>query len=324
MSCSKISTTEVPISVTWKIPKRELRQKYELQSEEFNVEEFPGVSYYMTFLHAKKSFGVFLCISMKEKMDMNVSYKISISSSNCVHEIFEKEFKSGHVYGMIIEDSCELFDPANNFFVNDSMIITMEAILTVQKEVPDNSVPDSEMSKTCECKLGLKLWDRDDKDFTFMVEEKEIQVHKNVISAESSVFDRMIKSGLQESKESKVAIIDFDFEIVESGLKFCYGIKDDKLYNVENGIKLLQFSDKYDIKDLKTFMETFLSSKISRMNACKLANASILGNSIVLRRKCFEYLIGCNQKKIFVADLEILDNDFKDELMKALFSRFTM
>uniref|UniRef100_A0A914QN91 BTB domain-containing protein n=1 Tax=Panagrolaimus davidi TaxID=227884 RepID=A0A914QN91_9BILA len=200
----------------------------------------------------------------------------------------------------------------------------MEAILTVQKEVSGNSLSGPEMSKTCKCKLGLKLWDQDDKDFTFMVEEKEIQVHKNVISAESSVFDRMIKSGLQESKETKVAIIDFDFKTVEAGLKFCYGINDDKLYNVENGIKLLQFSDKYDIKDLKTSMETFLLSQISRMNACKLANASILGNSIILRRKCFEYLIECNQKKISVADLEILDKDLALELMKALFSRFTM
>uniref|UniRef100_A0A914PY54 BTB domain-containing protein n=1 Tax=Panagrolaimus davidi TaxID=227884 RepID=A0A914PY54_9BILA len=235
MSCSKISTIEVPISVTWKILKEKLlnakikgKQLYKLRSEEFNVEEFPGLSYYMVFVYekettkAKQFFGVLLWIKMKEKVDMNVSYKISIYSSNCVHENIEGGFESAHAYGILFENYRELFDPAKNFFVNDTLIITMEAILTVQKEVSGNSVPDSEMSKTCECKLGLKLWDRDDKDFTFMVEEKEIQVHKNVICAESSVFDRMIKSGLQESKESKVAIIDFDFEIVEAGLKFCY------------------------------------------------------------------------------------------------------
>uniref|UniRef100_A0A914P7A0 Uncharacterized protein n=1 Tax=Panagrolaimus davidi TaxID=227884 RepID=A0A914P7A0_9BILA len=57
------------------------------------------------------------------------------------------------------------------------------------------------------------------------------------------------------------------------------------------------------------------------MNVCALANLSILTNSVKLRRKCFEYLLECNRKKIFVADLDSMDKDFAFELMKSSFSQ---
>uniref|UniRef100_A0AC34G810 BTB domain-containing protein n=1 Tax=Panagrolaimus sp. ES5 TaxID=591445 RepID=A0AC34G810_9BILA len=131
----------------------------------------------------------------------------------------------------------------------------------------------------------------------------------------------MIQSGMQESKENKVIITDFDFTTVESAVKFCYGFEESNLWSIENAVNLLQFSDKYDMKDLKTSVENFLSSQISPMNVCKLANAAILSNSIKLREKCFEYMLECNQEKVFVSNLEILDKDFALELMKATFSR---
>uniref|UniRef100_A0A914YEM0 BTB domain-containing protein n=1 Tax=Panagrolaimus superbus TaxID=310955 RepID=A0A914YEM0_9BILA len=67
----------------------------------------------------------------------------------------------------------------------------------------------------------------------------------------------MIESGMQESKESKVTIIDFNFETVEKAVKFCYGFEDPNLWSIDNAVNLLQFADKYDIKDLKSFSETF-------------------------------------------------------------------
>uniref|UniRef100_A0A914Q627 BTB domain-containing protein n=1 Tax=Panagrolaimus davidi TaxID=227884 RepID=A0A914Q627_9BILA len=261
MSCTKISTTEVPISVRWKIPKEKLlneskKEEWQIKSEDYSIQGLPGFSYYIAIAQYKmpRKFGIYARIQTREEFNTDVSLKISIPSENLVFTNTGIKTRTKHVHFSFIND--ELFDPTRNFIVNDSMIITMEAIITVQMDEwqqllfkIDSAVLVSEESQFC--KLGLRLWDRDDKDFAFIVNGKDIQIHKLSVSTESSVFDRMIKSGLIESEENKVTIIDFDYETVEIALKFCYGIKDEKLYNVKTGINLLQFADKYDIKDLK-------------------------------------------------------------------------
>uniref|UniRef100_A0AC35G669 Uncharacterized protein n=1 Tax=Panagrolaimus sp. PS1159 TaxID=55785 RepID=A0AC35G669_9BILA len=93
-------------------------------------------------------------------------------------------------------------------------------------------------------------------------------------------------------------------------LNFCYDIEEKHLWSVESANEVLQFAERYDLNDLKNFVETFLSSQLSPMNICKITNSSIFSNSVKLRRKCFEYIFECKQKKIFVADFETLDKDF--------------
>uniref|UniRef100_A0A914QTE1 BTB domain-containing protein n=1 Tax=Panagrolaimus davidi TaxID=227884 RepID=A0A914QTE1_9BILA len=298
MSCSKISTIEAPISVRWKIPKQKLlneskKEEWRIKSEEFSVKEISGVSYHVgidSFFSQNyngKCVFLTLVLKMENELKMNVNYKLCVPTANYNGTSSEFKNEKEHFCTTFIGKIDELFDPTRNFIVNDSMIITMEAIITVQMNLSRSVVLD----------------------------------HKLIVSTESSVFNQMIKSRLQESKENKVTITDFDYEIVETAMKFCYGINDEKFYNVENGIKLLQFSDKYDITDLKTSMETFLTNKISQMNICKITNASILANSVKLREICFEYLLNCLKISNAVADLNLLDKDFAFELMKASFSR---
>uniref|UniRef100_A0A914QSJ4 BTB domain-containing protein n=1 Tax=Panagrolaimus davidi TaxID=227884 RepID=A0A914QSJ4_9BILA len=154
------------------------------------------------------------------------------------------------------------------------------------------------------------LWNRDDKKFAFVVDGKEIKVHRVVVETKSPKWKEMIQSRLKESEDGKIAIDDFDFETVETALKFCYDIVEKHLWSVQSAIEVFKFADRYKIRDLKISVETFLLSQLSPMNVCALANLSILTNSFKLRRKCFDYLFERIQKKIFVADLETLDKDF--------------
>uniref|UniRef100_A0A914PJ27 BTB domain-containing protein n=1 Tax=Panagrolaimus davidi TaxID=227884 RepID=A0A914PJ27_9BILA len=131
----------------------------------------------------------------------------------------------------------------------------------------------------------------------------------------------MIQTELKESEDAKIAIIDFDFETVETALKFCYGIEEKHFWSVESAMDVLCFADKYQISDLKTCMENFLSFQLSPMNVCRIANVSVYTNSFKLCHLCFEYLLECNQNKIFVADLQFLHEDFSAELMEAIFSQ---
>uniref|UniRef100_A0A914QZ90 BTB domain-containing protein n=1 Tax=Panagrolaimus davidi TaxID=227884 RepID=A0A914QZ90_9BILA len=116
----------------------------------------------------------------------------------------------------------------------------------------------------------------------------------------------MIHSSFKESNESKVLIPDFDLEVIEIAIKFCYGISitNDEL-NVLNGIKLLQFSDKYDICDLKDSIEIYLFNQKSLMNICEIVNASIISNSIKLREQCFDFILDCMKKRIFHTDARV-------------------
>uniref|UniRef100_A0A914Y4B4 BTB domain-containing protein n=1 Tax=Panagrolaimus superbus TaxID=310955 RepID=A0A914Y4B4_9BILA len=221
MLASQNSTFEIPILCRWKISKEKLlairgNEDSAIFSDFFVIEGIPNVKYRIGITHFCKENKSALCfglINSKEQsnININVSYKFSIpTADNIFGEKDELKTEDVHAYRTYIGTPDELFDPANNFIVNDYLTFVMEAILTVPKV---KNVSNIQQSKCC--KLGSKLWERDDKDFVIIVDGKEIKLHKCVISAESLVFERMIESGMQESKESKVTIIDFNFETVE-------------------------------------------------------------------------------------------------------------
>uniref|UniRef100_A0A914QZ19 BTB domain-containing protein n=1 Tax=Panagrolaimus davidi TaxID=227884 RepID=A0A914QZ19_9BILA len=160
-------------------------------------------------------------------------------------ETYERVFENFRGWGDIICTIEEFFDDGNNYFIDNFIYITLEGIVSGIKNMQKNCVRSYN--------LGELLYNQNDKDFEiYSTNGKCVKVHKLVISAKSSVFDRMIhSSGFKESKENKVLIKDFDYEIIEIAIKYCYRISIFESLNISNGIKLLQFSDKYDISDLK-------------------------------------------------------------------------
>ena len=60
----------------------------------------------------------------------------------------------------------------------------------------------------------------------------------------------MFKSGMKESIENKVEIVDFSFETVEIALRLIYDAKCPTLTLIQK-LDLLKFFDKYDILDLE-------------------------------------------------------------------------
>uniref|UniRef100_A0AC35GXH7 BTB domain-containing protein n=1 Tax=Panagrolaimus sp. PS1159 TaxID=55785 RepID=A0AC35GXH7_9BILA len=308
MSFSKLSITEVPISVRWKIPNEKLlaesqkEEEWFIESEKFSFKELPSVSYSIKItskMHEDRRLLVlFLILKMENQLNMNVSYKLSIPTANYVGINAEEKDEGMHVYGTYIGEANEIFDLTRNYIVNDCMIITMKATLSVEKAKTNGAGADAVVSKCCD--LGSRLWDQDGKDFAFCVKEKEIMVHKFVLCAKSPVFARMIECGMKESIEGKVIIIDFDYKTVEAAINFCYGIVEQNLWSVESAADLLRFAEKYDISDLKASMVKFLSTQISPMTVCKVANASFLGNCIQLRQQCFEYLLDSMKDATFI------------------------
>uniref|UniRef100_A0AC34FQH4 BTB domain-containing protein n=1 Tax=Panagrolaimus sp. ES5 TaxID=591445 RepID=A0AC34FQH4_9BILA len=58
---------------------------------------------------------------------------------------------------------------------------------------------------------GLQLKQNGFEDFAIHVDGQIIQIHKVLVSVESTVFKRMFDNGFKEAKENQVKIIDFNF-----------------------------------------------------------------------------------------------------------------
>uniref|UniRef100_A0A914PCY3 BTB domain-containing protein n=1 Tax=Panagrolaimus davidi TaxID=227884 RepID=A0A914PCY3_9BILA len=303
---------EIPIKIQWKILKKNIlveskSDDWSLISKIFSIAQCPDLKYCLSLRQHKN------CQDYKSKIHLallvdfeTIGFKFTQVKANYNVKIpsakfsFETEFifKRGQLSGKLFCTPEELLDPSNNFFVDNIMDVILEGNLSIER---DNSYYDAEeFIQIKNNHLGLRLWDREDKDFTIVVGGKEIKIHKLIISAESSVFDRMIQSGLKESKENKVTISDFDSEIVEIAMKFCYGVNISKLIVVENAVD--------------TSMEIFLLSHMVPLNVCTIANASILSNSPTLSKKCSDYIVESKKKRITISNLSFLDKDFKTKL----------
>uniref|UniRef100_A0AC35EUC9 BTB domain-containing protein n=1 Tax=Panagrolaimus sp. PS1159 TaxID=55785 RepID=A0AC35EUC9_9BILA len=262
MSCSKLSTTEIiPISVRMKIPKERLlaenqKEEWQIKSEDYSIHGLPGFSYYVGLcseMFEDNGRCLFVIIGSKKKsaFKKDISFKITFVGSNDVY-IYDSEIEFQDAYDHIYipcGGTDELFDPTTK-----CLVFVVEAILPVQKEDSELAGLNSEISKNIfGCKLGMQLWDRDDeKNLAFIVDGKEIKVHRIVVESKSPEWKEMIETGLKGSSEDgKIAILYFNFKTVETALKFCYGIEEKHLWSVESANEVLKFADDCDLNDLK-------------------------------------------------------------------------
>uniref|UniRef100_A0AC34FU34 BTB domain-containing protein n=1 Tax=Panagrolaimus sp. ES5 TaxID=591445 RepID=A0AC34FU34_9BILA len=165
------------------------------------------------------------------------------------------------------------------------------------------------------------LWNRGDKDFVFVVgkeneEKTEIRIHKFVLSTWSTVFASMIKNEMKE----KIEITDFDAEVVQTAVKHCYDQDiDDLVEDTKIALELLHFADKFDMKELKIFVELQLINDMSPKNICHITKAAIISNSSKLCDFCVLSLLNFLKLSIHVDHFDILDDQFAKDLVKKAF-----
>uniref|UniRef100_A0AC34GY73 BTB domain-containing protein n=1 Tax=Panagrolaimus sp. ES5 TaxID=591445 RepID=A0AC34GY73_9BILA len=307
---------DIPIAIRWKISKDQLKnglQTGRILSDMFKNDEIPDIEYCLAITSdSTKQINISLALSMEEPKIIAADFKVFIYSENIFYHI-NSTFEKSEFLGKEICLMKELFDESYNYFVDNKLIITMEGILSVEKE--KQQIFGEVFGIKNNIILDEFSWDDENgnKDFDVHVDGKVIKVHKNVVKA-------MLQSKTDKIEENQIAITDFDFKIVETAIKYFYGINITVLLNISDGIKLLQFADVYGISNLKESMEKYLFQQKSPTNICKIVNASILSNSIKLREQCLDYLIECQKKSIFVKDLDTLDKYFALNLLKASFT----
>uniref|UniRef100_A0AC34FTU6 BTB domain-containing protein n=1 Tax=Panagrolaimus sp. ES5 TaxID=591445 RepID=A0AC34FTU6_9BILA len=262
--------------------------------------------------------------NMEENMKIRGKFACYVKSANFATNYGGCSYTVTH--DAFSDDICsidDLFNAEKKYIVRGKLIIEMKGMLYAESVAEENEEEDEE--DKCQHKLGQFLWDRDDQDFTILAGKNavkgEIKVHKFILAARSPVFDTMIKTDMKEKVEGKVKIIDFDADVVQAAVAFCYDQDISKFMDdLTNTCALFQFADKYDITDLKDKLEFHLVNELTPENVCEITNAALITNSPKLQDFCLRSLLIFMRQAIPVDDISSLNADFAKELFQKSFS----
>lgn len=122
-------------------------------------------------------------------------------------------------------------------------------------------------------------------DFTIKVRGREYQVHKNILAAQSSFFDRMFTIDTEEALESLGKIGEFSELAFEDFLQYFY-IKE--IQSEDNVMELFQLASEFDVPELKAECETIILRNFNHSNAREVYNLGHIHGSESLKREAFE------------------------------------
>jgi hypothetical protein len=173
-----------------------------------------------------------------------------------------------------------------------SLEITCNVSIIGRRIANQKSGQDPKIFRDClnvlSCDMSKLLTDDELSDVTFVVEDREIKVHKLILAARSQVFRTMLSVDMKEKNENRVILPNVAFDAVKEFLKFLYSAK----VNVSAHAKdLLILAEMYEINDLKEICEVTLLSQINKENALDILFLTNLHNcKQVLKVKAFEVI----------------------------------
>uniref|UniRef100_A0AC34FBK3 Uncharacterized protein n=1 Tax=Panagrolaimus sp. ES5 TaxID=591445 RepID=A0AC34FBK3_9BILA len=219
------------------------------------------------------------------------------------------DFTENHRSRMLIFVTDQLFNSKKKFIVDGKLVVKVAGYLKVEK---------TELKLETMEKFG-DLWKSDHKDFTIIVDKKEIKAHKCVLECQSPVFARMFKFSSKEITENKIEIKDFSFTIVEKAVKLCYDFNLVPYITVHECFLLLKFAEKYKMENIQKNLEEYLGDKITVENVCEIINFATDTKSLKLQNECLDFFMECSLKKELVPGMELLD----PKILKTIFTSCT-
>jgi len=133
-------------------------------------------------------------------------------------------------------------------------------------------------------------------DVTIKCENKELECHKAILSARSSVFRAMFQHDMRESNRNEIIISDLEYNTVKDMVKFIYT---GRLADIsEKSDLLLSAADKYDIKDLKDICCQCLSSNLNIEQIVDVLVLSDLHKATELKSTAIQFLL-CHREEVF-------------------------
>uniref|UniRef100_A0A914YFE0 BTB domain-containing protein n=1 Tax=Panagrolaimus superbus TaxID=310955 RepID=A0A914YFE0_9BILA len=296
-----------PISMQWKIKEEILKESQNeyLYSKPIKVASFSGVEYYFLIFPNEIEDGkppqtfLYLKIKMGNEKKIEAVCDFSVDSAN-LNVGFECVFEKSGGWGKSLCLTDDLFDPLKGFIVDGYLTINFNGILLIEK---------NECSAIEKNQMTTSFQNNQNQDFTIIIGEKEIKVHKQVLMDASPVLAAMLESGLKESTENKMTVLDFSFEIVEAAIKLCYNRYIPLNFTLEDALSIYRFADKYQMKLIMDSLENFLIEKLSSSNVVQLVYFSKEFAIKKLHQSCVDLLIKCSKESTPVYGSKSLDKD---------------
>lgn len=114
------------------------------------------------------------------------------------------------------------------------------------------------------------LWDEHDfRDFSFIIGEKEIRVHKNVVAVQSSVFAEILENDEKVRNLNKLEVEDCREEIFVEFLRLLYTAE---IRSKEDSFEIFSLAWMFDVTELKGAYMDIITSDLNELNVfCCLA-----------------------------------------------------
>uniref|UniRef100_A0AC34FNX5 BTB domain-containing protein n=1 Tax=Panagrolaimus sp. ES5 TaxID=591445 RepID=A0AC34FNX5_9BILA len=290
---SSIQKSSTPISMQWKIkedvllPKKGIKNG-RLFSKRRNVPSLSGVKYYLDIFPNEINDG-----AQPKTWKIEAACDFSVDSANYKRG-YQYIFEESEGYGLPLCSTDDLFDPTKRYIVDGFLTINFNGILL------------AETDEKIETNFKKKA-----EDFTIVIVDKEIKVHKQVLMDSSPVLNRMFESRMNESIENRMIIPDFPFEIVNAAIKLCYNSDfSTSSFTIEDLLSLFKFADKYEIILIMDLVENDLMKKISPSNVVQLIHFTKSLTASKLYQSCINFLLKCSKESTPVLGVESLGDRF--------------
>mmetsp|Transcript_10128 Transcript_10128/g.16584 ORF Transcript_10128/g.16584 Transcript_10128/m.16584 type:complete len:157 (+) Transcript_10128:1-471(+) len=126
-------------------------------------------------------------------------------------------------------------------------------------------------------------------DVTSIVKKKPIRAHKVILAARCGHFRAMFESGMKESRENEIEILDTRHVVFLALMQFLYTDLVDVPADV--AIELYVLADLYTLDRLKSHCESIVHKKLCHANAPLLLSVAEQHQSHPLKALCTRYII---------------------------------
>jgi len=138
-------------------------------------------------------------------------------------------------------------------------------------------------------KAAQRLLDeKKEHDIVFVVQNKQIPAHKDVLSTRSSYFSNMFSSGMQEAHQKEIILDEISSKAFEALLEYLYkGTLPMDEYIV---MELIRNSEKILLKRLRLHCERKLVNLIKKENVAELYELSKVAGAEDLREAALQFM----------------------------------
>uniref|UniRef100_A0A7E4VP90 BTB domain-containing protein n=1 Tax=Panagrellus redivivus TaxID=6233 RepID=A0A7E4VP90_PANRE len=214
--------------------------------------------------------------------------------------------------------------------------ISVTKVCTIEQITNSNIIVDNELKVMCEMTftkphvavvpLAKKvetavpmhaLVKFNEPDFTVVVDDKEIMVHRNFISLISPVFRAMLEHDTIESKSNHVAILGFSFEVVKDVLDLCYGHRL-KANTIDEIMQDLVFADMYCMSGVLESLSELLIAQLNTENFISIVKHAWTYSSDTLKKACCKFFKSDHVALALTQEFCGLDSEISLALLSSL------